>query len=214
MFEKKNVSAKPIKEQLLQTTHQSLCACETCSYNIAKLFVPILKDLISNKYTVHNLLSFCIKKDPNHCKASFDIESLFTNIPLEETINISENNAFSRKKKVNGLLRKDFQQLLSMSVKSQCFVFNNVYSQQVYEAAMQSFIGVYLSKSILILLFEIVLDNLHGNIIGVTWMIFLYYSKKIITLKSFCATSVLIIPISISLVKTKKTKKFYFSIFS
>ena len=100
-----------------------------------------------------------------------------------------------------------------MSVKSWCFPFKNVYSQKVYGAAMGSPIEVYLSKSILILLFEIVLNNLHGNINGVTWIIFSYCSKKTITLKSFCATSIPIIPMLNSLLKNKETKKFYFSIF-
>ena len=73
--------------------------------------------------------------------ASFDIESLFTNIPLDETINICVNNVFGNKKRVMGLLKKDFKQLLTLSVKSSCFVFNNVYYQQVDGVAMGSPLG-------------------------------------------------------------------------
>ena len=73
--------------------------------------------------------------------ASFDIESLFTNIPLDETINICVNNVFGNKKRVIGLLKKDFKQLLTLSVKSSCFVFNNVYYQQVDGVAMGSPLG-------------------------------------------------------------------------
>ena len=62
---------------------------------------------------------------------SFDIESLFTNIPLDKIINISVNKVFGNQKRVKGLLKKDFKQLLTLSVKSPCSVFNNVYYQQV-----------------------------------------------------------------------------------
>ena len=59
--------------------------------------------------------------------AYFDNESLFMNIPLNKTVNICVN-VFNNKKRVKGLLKK---QLLTLSVKSSCFVFNNVYYQQV-----------------------------------------------------------------------------------
>ena len=70
--------------------------------------------------------------------ASFDIESLFTNSPLDEMINICLNKVFVNKKRVKGLLKKDFKQLLTLSVKSSCFDFSNVYCQQVDGVAMES----------------------------------------------------------------------------
>ena len=70
--------------------------------------------------------------------AFFDIELLFTNIPLSQTINICVTNLLGNKKR---LLKKDFKQLLTLSVKSSCFAFNNVYSQQVERVAMGSPIG-------------------------------------------------------------------------
>ena len=71
-----------------------LSAIGTCAYNIAKFFVPILKDFTLNEYTVRDLFSFCdeiLEQDNNLYMASFDIESHFTNIPLDETINIYVN---------------------------------------------------------------------------------------------------------------------------
>ena len=118
-----------------------LSAKGTCTYNIAKFFVPILKDLTLNEYTACDSFSFCDEiqeQDNNLYMASFDIESLFTNITSDETINICVNNVFDKKKRVKGLLKKDFKQLLTLSVKSSCFVFNNVYYQQVDGVAMGS----------------------------------------------------------------------------
>ena len=56
----------------------------TPTYKLAKFFVPLLAPLTSNEYTIKDsfaeeLLSF----DSNLVMASFDVESLFTNIPLK-----------------------------------------------------------------------------------------------------------------------------------
>ena len=130
-----------------------LSAIGTCTYNIAKFFVPIIKDFTSNEYTTRESFSFCDEiqeQDNNLYMASFDIESLFTNITSDETINICLNNVFGKKKRVKGLLKKDFKQLLTLSVKSSCFVFNNVYYQQVYGVAMGSHLGPTLANLFLV----------------------------------------------------------------
>ena len=115
---------------------QILSAITTCTYNIANFFVSILMDFTLNEYTVRGSFSFCDEiqeQDNNLYVTSFDIESLFTNIPLDETINICVNNVFDSKKRVKRLLVKDINQLLTLSVKSSCFVFNNVYYKQLME---------------------------------------------------------------------------------
>ena len=58
---------------------------------------------------------------------SFDIQSLFTNIPLDETIDTRVDIVFEKRKKVKGLLKRPFKQLLIITVKSFCFLFNDVY---------------------------------------------------------------------------------------
>ena len=86
-----------------------LSAIGTCTYNIAKFLVSVLKDFTLNEYTVPDAFSFCDEiqeKDNNLVMASFDIESLFTNIPLDETIYIFVNNVFNNKKIVKRLLEK------------------------------------------------------------------------------------------------------------
>ena len=70
--------------------------------------------------------SFCkeIKdQDSTLFMASFDIQSLFANIPLDETINVCVDRAFQNKKKAKGLLKRHFKKLLTLVVKSSCFVF-------------------------------------------------------------------------------------------
>ena len=58
---------------------------------------------------------------------SFDIQSLFTNIPLDETIDTRVDIVFEKRNKVKGLLKRPFKQLLIITVKSFCFLFNDVY---------------------------------------------------------------------------------------
>ena len=113
----------------------------------------MLKDFTLNEYAVRDSFSFCDEiqeEDNNLYMASFDIESFFTNISLDETINICVNSVFGNKKRVKGLLKKDFKQLLTLSDKSPCFVFNNVYYQQVDEVVMGSPLGPTLANLFLV----------------------------------------------------------------
>ena len=52
------------------------------------------------------------KQDHNSFISSFDIDSLYMNVPLEEKIEIVIKNVFSRKRKINGLSKNDFRDLL------------------------------------------------------------------------------------------------------
>ena len=82
--------------------------------------------------------------------ASFDIQLLFTNIRLDETINIFVDLIFHRKKKVKAMLKRHLQQLLALSVKSSCFLFNDVYYKQVDGVAMGSPLGPTLANLFLV----------------------------------------------------------------
>ena len=73
---------------------------------------------------------------------SFDIELLFTDILLEETIDICVNRVFQYKKKIKGMLKRHFKQLLTLTLKSSCFVFNNVYYKHIDGVAMGSPLGL------------------------------------------------------------------------
>ena len=95
------------------------------SYNLAKFFVPILKEFTINEYTVKDSFSFSNEirnKSTSLYMASFDIQSLFTNIPLDETIDICLELLFNKKRKVKGMLKKYVTKLLMCAVKSSTFV--------------------------------------------------------------------------------------------
>ena len=56
------------------------------------MLVTRLVSLISNEFTVKDSFSFASEistlRNRNYCMASFDIKSLFTNIPIDETNDI------------------------------------------------------------------------------------------------------------------------------
>ena len=81
-----------------------LSAINTPSYKLAKFLVPLLTPLTSNDFTIKDSFSFAEEVSSFNCAyymTSFDIESLFTNIPLEETINICVDKLFENNTKVN-----------------------------------------------------------------------------------------------------------------
>ena len=74
-----------------------LSAINTPSYKLAKFLVLLLTPLTSNDFTIKDSISFAEEVssfDCAHYMTSFDIESLFTNIPLEETISICVDRTF------------------------------------------------------------------------------------------------------------------------
>ena len=82
-----------------------LSAINTHGYNLAKFLIPILEPLTHNEFTIK--VSFSFSKeittyDSSLSMASLDVESLFTNIALNETINncvsdLHNKNLYNRK---------------------------------------------------------------------------------------------------------------------
>ena len=69
---------------------------------------------------------------------SLDIDSLFTNISLKETIEICNKNLFKNSGIVYGLKKNEFKDLLSLATKELCFIFSNILYKQNDGLAMRS----------------------------------------------------------------------------
>ncbi|XP_057290203.1 uncharacterized protein LOC130612883 [Hydractinia symbiolongicarpus] len=103
-------------------------------YKLAKFFVPVLSNVTKNEYTVHDSFSFAediIQQDGSLYMASLDIDSLFTNIPLNETIEICTNLVFDQCDRCQGLTRSEFKSLLELATKESYFIFNDKIYQQI-----------------------------------------------------------------------------------
>ena len=70
--------------------------------------------------------------------ASLDVDSLFTNIPLDETINICTESIFNESDTVEGLNKSEFKELLSLATKESYFIFNELLYKQIDVVAMGS----------------------------------------------------------------------------
>lgn len=142
-------SQKPAEPNGLIPLRPILSVIGTCSYNLEKLFVPIIKEFTVNEYKV---------KDPSHFQMNlvtkrltwFDIKSLFTNIPLDETIKICLELLFYKKRKVKGIMKKQVKELPTYPVKSSTFTLNDVCYKQIDGVAMVSSLGTTLANMFLV----------------------------------------------------------------
>ena len=71
-----------------------LSALNSPTYKFAKFLAPILKPLTTNEFTVKDSFHFAaeiVDQQPDFFMVTLDVDFLFTNIPLEETIQICTN---------------------------------------------------------------------------------------------------------------------------
>ena len=62
---------------------------------------------------------------------SLDVDSLFTNIPLEESTEICTNELFKESETIEGLSKTEFKELLSLATKDSHFTFDGTLYKQI-----------------------------------------------------------------------------------
>ena len=77
---------------------------------------------------------------------SLDIDSLFTNITLEEIIEICTINLFEQNDIVHGLKKIEFKDLLSLATKELYFIFDSILYKQIDGVTMGSPLGPSLAN--------------------------------------------------------------------
>ena len=77
---------------------------------------------------------------------SLDVDSLFTNIPLEETTNIFTNLIYDNLDVIEGINKFDFQNFLSLATQESYFLFNDVLYKEKDGVAMGSRLGPIMKK--------------------------------------------------------------------
>ena len=115
------------------------------NYRLAKCLVPLLAPLTTNSYSIKNsfeFANFITTQCPNQYLVSFDVESLFTNIPIYETIDIILDKLFPNDDTIYcGFSKLDFKKLLELSVSDNHFLFNSQIYKQLDGMAMGSPLG-------------------------------------------------------------------------
>ena len=96
-----------------------LPATGTPTYKLAKFLVPMLEPLTTNEYTIRDSFTFAEELqsfDSKLVMASFDIESIFTNIPFQETIDLCVENLFQDRIHVDNLSKDSLCELFTRNV--------------------------------------------------------------------------------------------------
>ena len=159
-----------------------LSAIGTYNYNPTKFLVPILQPLTSNQFTVKDSLSFVneISWLPNHSyfMASFDATSLFTNLPLDESIDLCVNQLFLNRDIIehNGYKfdKPNFHKLLMFAVKDNHFVFDGKLYDQIDGVAMGSPLGPFMANLFMRALEKKFLDDCPSHYKPIIYRRFVY----------------------------------------
>ncbi|XP_069989664.1 uncharacterized protein [Penaeus vannamei] len=118
----------------------------TFNYNTAKFLVPIISPLTTNQYTIENSTAFAneitsLNPEQPITMASFDVESLFTNVPLLETTEIIVNNINSTHLNIFNIPKDSFRKLLHTASHHSVFSYDNDLYTQTGGVAMGSPLG-------------------------------------------------------------------------
>ena len=112
--------------------------------SLVKLLILMLFSKgLSTQMLIVSSYSIFVNKDSN---IPFTNESLFTNIPLEETINMCVDKLFENNTKVNNLTKESFRSLLELATLESLFIFNGKYYKQKDGVAMGSPFGPTLAN--------------------------------------------------------------------
>ena len=127
-----------------------MSAIRTPTYNLAEFLVPLLEPIITNIYTIKNSFEFSKEiadQDLGLFIASPDVESLFTNITLEETTSACYDSLFNNNAKLNNINRIDSEKLLRAALQNNFFNFEGKIYTQIDGVAMGSPLGPNLANA-------------------------------------------------------------------
>ena len=145
----------------LPKVHKASCpfrpivsSVNTYNYNLASYLVGELQPISTNQHSVKDSFSFadCAKKykHDNGIMCSLDVCSLFTKVPLDETIDVALDKLYSLSDP-HTLPRSVLRKLLEFATKKSHFLFDGQYYDQIDGVAMRSPLGPVLANIFMIL---------------------------------------------------------------
>ena len=130
----------------------------TFNYKLTRILCDIFSHLDPHNYSRKDTFSFVSQiKNANltqKCLVSYDVTSLFTNIPHQQTIDIAINLIFSHNPNLN-ITKKELKKLLPFTASQTHIIFNRNFYNQIDGVSMNSplaavlaniFMGFYESK--------------------------------------------------------------------
>ena len=137
----------------------------TATYQLAKHFSKILSPLRESEYTIKSTRHFMeIIKHKKVLEGfqtvSFNVKSLFTNVPLETTIDIILRRINTNHELTTSLTKKEMKELLLLCTKNVHFTFNGQNYIQVDGVTMGSPLALLLADIFIIELERSLIPNL------------------------------------------------------
>ena len=124
--------------------HQLICkAFLICQLNLELVLSIILKQRECNCWE-----SWCLISEmffPKKFSVSYDVSSLFTNIPLQKTIDIGINLIFNHNPNVN-ITRTELKKLFLFATSQTHYIFNSTFYNQIDGVAMGSSLAPVLTN--------------------------------------------------------------------
>ena len=113
----------------------------TFNYDLARFLCDLLSSVVPDDHSCKDTLSFVSQiKNANlsgKFLVSYDITSLFTNIPLQETIDIAINLIFNHNPNLN-ITKKELKKFFLFATSQTRFLFNGKFYNQIDGLAMGS----------------------------------------------------------------------------
>ena len=114
----------------------------TTTYKLEKFLVPILSNITQNEFMVQDSFTYVdeiLTQDSDFYLPSLDVDALFNNIPLDETIDICVKKIFQNLQTlIKRISKNDFCDLLNLATKVSIFTLYNKFYIQVDDFAMES----------------------------------------------------------------------------
>ena len=124
----------------------------TPGYNLATFLIPIIEPLTHYEFNIKDSFSFAkdiTTYDSSLYMATLDVEFLFTNIQLNETINNCVSDLHSKNLYNGKFSKRDLFKLLETVTSESCFIFDYLLYKQVEGVAMGSPLGPTLANAFL-----------------------------------------------------------------
>ena len=123
----RSAKANKIVTDGLQLFRTILSAIGTPTHKLPKFLIPMLKSLTTNEYTMKGSFTFAEELqsfDSKFVMTNFDIESHFTNIPLQETIDLCVENLLKDRTHADNLSKDCFRRLLNRTMSESLILFD------------------------------------------------------------------------------------------
>ena len=119
------------------------------NYNLARFLCDLLSPLVPNDYSCEDTCSFVSQiKNANlsgKYLVSYDVTGLFTNILLQETIDVAINLIFNHNPNLN-ITRKELKKRFLFATSQTHFMFNSKFYNQIDGVAMDSSLAPVLAN--------------------------------------------------------------------